>query len=151
MLSWSQSFSFENNMQVFLVFLLGLNHAMPSYVDSKQYMPYGQIPQWGRMESKQYMPYGQIPQWGRIEKSQEVVPRAEASDCVVLQDKYDESRDEPLMRPRQDVKCGVNHLDRIVGGQEATAHSFPWSVSLKVSWGTHFCGGSIINEKVIIS
>ena len=47
-------------------------------------------------------------------------------------------------------KCGVDSLgeSRIVGGQEASPHSFPWSVSLKVSWGTHFCGGSIINERV---
>ena len=47
--------------------------------------------------------------------------------------------------------CGVDSLgeqSRIVGGQEASPHSFPWSVSLKVSWGTHFCGGSIINERV---
>ena len=38
--------------------------------------------------------------------------------------------------------------DRIVGGEEAEPHSFPWSVSLRVSWGTYFCGGAIIDEKV---
>lgn len=64
----------------------------------------------------------------------------------------DRNETEEKLLPRSftktDVKCGVNNLDRIVGGQEATPHSFPWSVSLKVSWGTHFCGGSIISEKV---
>ena len=46
-------------------------------------------------------------------------------------------------------KCGQSKdLDRIVGGKEAEPHSFPWSVSLRVSWGTYFCGGAIIDEKV---
>lgn len=154
--------SLNSIMKRVLVFitLLGVNLSMPQYfpygqippwekteTETKQYFPYGQIPQWGREDKmeKQYFPYGQIPQWGRQD-----VARAEASDCVVVQDK-DDLDDEPQMRPRADVKCGVNNLDRIVGGQEATPHSFPWSVSLKVSWGTHFCGGTIINEKVLAS
>ena len=46
-------------------------------------------------------------------------------------------------------KCGQSKdLDRIVGGKEAEPHSFPWSVSLRVSWGTYFCGGAILDEKV---
>ena len=60
-----------------------------------------------------------------------------------------------LVTPQRNAnfKCGMVPFDddRIVGGKEASPHSFPWSVSLKVSWGTHFCGGSIINEKVLIS
>ena len=56
------------------------------------------------------------------------------------------------MPTKADIKCGFTSIedDRIVGGQEAKPHSYPWSVSLKVSWGTHFCGGSIINEKVYL-
>ena len=54
------------------------------------------------------------------------------------------------LRTQQDNnRCGLDsNQERIVGGYEATPHSFPWSVSLKVRWGTHFCGGSIVNEKV---
>jgi len=33
---------------------------------------------------------------------------------------------------------------RIVGGQEAKPHSHPWIVSMQ-SFGSHFCGGSLIN------
>lgn len=32
---------------------------------------------------------------------------------------------------------------RIVGGQEATPHSWPWLVSLQYH-GSHFCGGTLI-------
>jgi len=32
---------------------------------------------------------------------------------------------------------------RIVGGQEATPHSWPWLVSLQY-YGEHFCGGTLI-------
>jgi hypothetical protein len=36
---------------------------------------------------------------------------------------------------------------RIVGGQEAVPHSWPWLVSLQYG-GSHFCGGTlIVNEK----
>ena len=72
-----------------------------------------------------------------------------------LDDFYPEASSPMELMPRADFKCGVNNLDedadRIVGGQEAKPHSFPWAVSLKVSWGTHFCGGSIISSKVGIT
>ncbi|XP_067942013.1 ovochymase-like [Watersipora subatra] len=39
---------------------------------------------------------------------------------------------------------------RIVGGDEAARHSWPWQVSLRtVSSNFHFCGGSIISERWI--
>ena len=77
------------------------------------------------------------------------IPRVEGGDSIVFGDS--ETGHEDLIMPtKADIKCGVTSIedDRIVGGQEAKPHSYPWSVSLKVSWGTHFCGGSIINEKV---
>ncbi len=97
---------------------------------------------------RQYIPFGKVPPWGKINQ----VMRAEGSDCVTVEDPNERDFEDdsmPIVQGRAEAKCGVNSLDdRIVGGQEATAHSFPWSVSLKVAWGTHFCGGSIISEKV---
>lgn len=57
-------------------------------------------------------------------------------------------------RPRNtlnDPNCGVTKFDgdRIVGGQEAKVGQYPWSVAMIMgTWGTQFCGGSLINEKV---
>merc|ERR1719179_126980 len=34
---------------------------------------------------------------------------------------------------------------RIIGGEEAPKHEFPWQVSLK-SFGSHICGGSVVNR-----
>jgi secreted trypsin-like serine protease len=47
------------------------------------------------------------------------------------------------------AKCGLPTNERIVGGQEAVRGQFPWTVGLQMSWGFQFCGGSLINEKVI--
>merc|ERR1712025_686845 len=39
---------------------------------------------------------------------------------------------------------------RIVGGEEAPPHEFPWQISLR-NLGSHICGGSIINENQVIT
>ncbi|XP_070690985.1 transmembrane protease serine 9-like [Pempheris klunzingeri] len=39
--------------------------------------------------------------------------------------------------------------DRIVGGYECSPHSQPWQVSINI--GYHYCGGSLINDRWIIS
>merc|ERR1711997_742053 len=39
---------------------------------------------------------------------------------------------------------------RIIGGEEAPKHEFPWQVSLK-SFGSHICGGSVVNRNQIIT
>jgi len=39
---------------------------------------------------------------------------------------------------------------RVVGGVEAIPHSWPWQISMQSSRG-HFCGGSIINERWILT
>ncbi len=40
---------------------------------------------------------------------------------------------------------------RIVGGEEAIPHSWPWQVSLQLSGFGHFCGGSLIAPDWIVS
>lgn len=57
--------------------------------------------------------------------------------------------------PLFDGECGVpaispNVLVRIVGGEDATANSWPWMVSLRTD-GDHFCGGSLVNRRWVIS
>jgi len=39
---------------------------------------------------------------------------------------------------------------RIVGGEEAPEHEFPWQISLR-NLGSHICGGSIINQNQVIT
>jgi trypsin len=59
-------------------------------------------------------------------------------------------------------QCGVSQYSdagdmelppgKIVGGQEARPYEFPWQVSLRGKpSNSHFCGGSIINERWIVS
>ncbi|XP_053492398.1 serine protease 27 [Ictalurus furcatus] len=49
--------------------------------------------------------------------------------------------------------CGRATLNnRIVGGQSATSGAWPWQVSLhSLSFGSHFCGGSLINNLWVIT
>ena len=37
-----------------------------------------------------------------------------------------------------------DYSQKIVGGNEATPHAWPWQVSLRTRGGAHFCGGSLI-------
>ncbi|KAI8503957.1 Chymotrypsinogen B [Branchiostoma belcheri] len=41
--------------------------------------------------------------------------------------------------------------ERIVGGQEANPHSWPWQVSLQTSSGFHYCGGSLLNSEWVVT
>merc|ERR1711944_317730 len=47
----------------------------------------------------------------------------------------------------KDLRLGEG---RIIGGEEAPKHEFPWQVSLK-SLGSHICGGSIVNRMQVIT
>uniref|UniRef100_A0A3P8USD0 chymotrypsin n=1 Tax=Cynoglossus semilaevis TaxID=244447 RepID=A0A3P8USD0_CYNSE len=45
----------------------------------------------------------------------------------------------------------VSGYSRIVNGEEAVPHSWPWQVSLQDYTGFHFCGGSLINENWVVT
>jgi secreted trypsin-like serine protease len=41
--------------------------------------------------------------------------------------------------------------DRIVGGTPTTTTAFPFIVSIQWSSGSHFCGGSVIAPRVVLT
>ncbi|KAK7944312.1 hypothetical protein WMY93_000040 [Mugilogobius chulae] len=45
----------------------------------------------------------------------------------------------------------ISGYSRIVNGEEAVPHSWPWQVSLQDYTGFHFCGGSLINANWVVS
>ena len=50
--------------------------------------------------------------------------------------------------------CSTNDVNinaRIVGGEVAATHSLGWSVSLRVSQSRHFCGGTILSPRFILT
>merc|ERR1712186_217906 len=72
--------------------------------------------------------------------------------------KLNQKESTKVFTPRSDTivkaACGVpgpmaEEHERIVGGQEATPHQFPWQVGL--FFDGYFCGGSIISEKYILT
>lgn len=53
--------------------------------------------------------------------------------------------------PSNFAVCGVTSLNnKIVGGEDAPAGSWPWQVSLQ-RFGSHVCGGSLINREWVMS
>ena len=42
-------------------------------------------------------------------------------------------------------------LEKIINGEEATPHSFPWQISIKVDKPEHYCGGSIISPYWVLT
>eukprot|EP00076_Gallus_gallus_P003881 NP_001264554.1 chymotrypsin-like protease CTRL-1 precursor [Gallus gallus] len=51
----------------------------------------------------------------------------------------------PLISP------SVQYSERIINGQNAVSGSWPWQVSLQTRSGSHFCGGSLINENWVVT
>ncbi|XP_061900799.1 plasminogen [Entelurus aequoreus] len=50
----------------------------------------------------------------------------------------------PVVKPK---RC----FGRIVGGCVAKAHSWPWQISLRTNTGTHFCGGTLIEPRWLLT
>ncbi|KAF0293522.1 Prostasin [Amphibalanus amphitrite] len=54
-----------------------------------------------------------------------------------------------------DVPCGVRQVSgrqgRVKGGQEAHRGQFPWSASIHVEHGGHFCMGSVISSRYVLT
>ncbi|XP_026712689.1 chymotrypsin-like protease CTRL-1 isoform X1 [Athene cunicularia] len=49
------------------------------------------------------------------------------------------------------ISPSVYYSERIVNGQNAVPGSWPWQVSLQTRSGSHFCGGSLINENWVVT
>ncbi|XP_037373957.1 chymotrypsinogen 2-like [Talpa occidentalis] len=49
------------------------------------------------------------------------------------------------------IRPAVYGIQRIVNGKDARPGSWPWQVSLQDRKGLHFCGGSLINEKWVVT
>ena len=59
---------------------------------------------------------------------------------------------QPYLLDYRPCQCGVHQEARIVGGTDAKINNFPFIASIqKKSDGTHFCGGSLINDKYVLS
>eukprot|EP00095_Tigriopus_kingsejongensis_P010416 snap_masked-scaffold203_size261420-processed-gene-1.2 protein:Tk10416 transcript:snap_masked-scaffold203_size261420-processed-gene-1.2-mRNA-1 annotation:"transmembrane protease serine 9-like" len=81
---------------------------------------------------------------------------AEVSGGPGLDDGDDENGGGNETGPGEDFSstgCGIKGGRKIVGGQEATAHEWPWMVALTLSTpqGTFFCGGSVINNRTVLT
>ncbi len=44
-----------------------------------------------------------------------------------------------------------NRMIRIIGGQDAVANTYPWMVSIQSTDGQHFCGGSLVASKYVLT
>ena len=59
---------------------------------------------------------------------------------------------EPRQRQPRSCSTGVPNfisLDRIVGGQDASA-PIPWQASIQTNGGFHFCGGTVLDAKTVL-
>uniref|UniRef100_U3JX74 Chymotrypsin like n=1 Tax=Ficedula albicollis TaxID=59894 RepID=U3JX74_FICAL len=49
------------------------------------------------------------------------------------------------------ISPSLSYNERIVNGQNAVPGSWPWQVSLQTRTGSHFCGGSLINQYWVVT
>ena len=74
------------------------------------------------------------------ERKQAEVPKETAVTVV--------NPDHPTYRIPQNLVCKQNS-DRIVGGVDAIAHSWPWIVNLQ--FGAFICAGTLVDDETVIS
>ena len=55
-----------------------------------------------------------------------------------------------LFFPALILGCGQRIGSRVVNGQNAQRHAWPWQISLRVN-GRHICGGSIIRPRWVLT
>lgn len=72
-------------------------------------------------------------------------PKEETKNVV---DKIEVSVDHPTYRIPPNLIC-QNNGDRIVGGVDAIAHSWPWIINL--TFGGYVCGGTIIDDTTVLT
>lgn len=49
------------------------------------------------------------------------------------------------------IECGRRPVgSRVINGQDAVPHSWPWQISLRV-YGGHICGGSLISPEWVVT
>uniref|UniRef100_A0A672TN09 Chymotrypsin like n=1 Tax=Strigops habroptila TaxID=2489341 RepID=A0A672TN09_STRHB len=49
------------------------------------------------------------------------------------------------------ISPSLSHTERIINGQDTVPGLWPWQVSLQNRYGSHFCGGSLINENWVVT
>ena len=74
---------------------------------------------------------------------------AQDGDCWTMSDKYTTAS-----RHRSRVNepnCGRVDTDRILGGVPAPDGKYPFNVGLRLSWGLQLCGGTLINDRYVLT
>lgn len=58
-----------------------------------------------------------------------------------------------LSKSSKTCECGVSMTTnfRIVGGENAALHEFPWQAALGTQEGAVFCGGALINDRYVLT
>merc|ERR1712213_258337 len=86
--------------------------------------------------------YMRIPGWEKIASGERKLNQKAPTMKFTPRDEIDTRETCGTPGPKSDI-------EKIVGGQEATPHQFPWQVGL--FFDGYFCGGSIISSKYILT